>query len=243
MSETINGNGLPKLSIVIVTYNAAADLQNCLDSIYLQKYPAIEIIVMDGQSTDGTADILKKNADKIAFWKSEEDDGIYDAMNKALEFVTGDWVYFLGADDILLDEFSDMAYRLKDKSTIYYGSVYKEGKKYLGRVDSYKHAKITICHQAMMYPAMVFKKYKFDTQYRISADHVLNMWCWKDKDFKFEFVDYIIAIFNDTGVSSTKKDLLFEQHKADLIKKNYGTLIWLRFLFKEFKAKRTKRNV
>jgi glycosyltransferase involved in cell wall biosynthesis len=242
MSEDKNSSGLPKISIIIVTYNAAGDLQNCLDSIYRQKYPAIEIIVMDGQSTDGTVDILKANADKITFWKSEKDDGIYDAMNKALEYATGEWVYFLGADDVLLDEFSDMAYALKDPSVIYYGSVYKEGKKYLGRVDAYKHAKTTVCHQAVMYPAAVFKKYRFDTQYRISSDHVFNMWCWKDKDFRFEYVDHIIAIFGDAGVSSLKKDLLFEKHKAALIKKNYGTLIWLRFLFKEFKAKKSKRT-
>jgi glycosyltransferase involved in cell wall biosynthesis len=236
MAEGKEKNSLPKISIIIVTYNAAADLQTCLNSIYRQRYPSIEIIIMDGGSNDGTVDILKANADKIAFWKSEKDDGIYDAMNKALEFVTGEWVYFLGADDELLDAFSDLAYALKAPSTIYYGSVYREGIKYLGRVDAYKHAKTTICHQAIIYPAKVFKKYKFDTQFRISADHVLNMWCWKDKDFNFEFVDHIVAIFNHTGVSSTKKDKEFEKQKADLIRRHYSTDVWLRFLFKEFKA-------
>src|ERR1700712_5543862 len=125
-----NKEVLPKISIIIVTFNAAADLQSCLNSIYRQKYPAIEIIIMDGKSTDGTADILESNTDKIAFWKSEKDQGIYDAMNNALDHITGEWVYFLGADDQLLDEFSEMAYGLKDDSAIYYGSVYKNDKKY-----------------------------------------------------------------------------------------------------------------
>lgn len=227
---------LPKISVIIVTYNAAADLQNCLDSIYRQKYPSIEIIVMDGQSTDGTVDILKQNTDKIAFWKSEKDDGIYEAMNKALKHISGEWVYFLGADDVLLDEFSDMAYALKDKSTIYYGSVDKDGVKYLGYLTAYQQAKTNINHQAMIYPAAVFKKYQFDTKYRISADHVLNMQCWKDPDFNIEFIDYTIAKFNHTGVSSVKKDKLFEKHKARLILENYGFGIWLRFLFKRTKA-------
>src|ERR1700712_2309954 len=229
-------SSLGKISIIIVTYNAAAYLQSCLDSIYKQRYPAIGIIVMDGGSTDGTIDILEANSGKIEFWKSEKDDGIYDAMNKALEHISGEWVYFLGADDVLLDEFSDMAYALKDHSAIYYGSVYKEGKKYLGEVSAYKHAKTTVCHQAVIYPAAIFKRYKFDTRFAISADHVFNMWCWKDKDFQFKFVDHIIAIFDDKGISSTKKDLVFEKQKANLIRQNYGTGIWLRFLFKEFKA-------
>ena len=62
-----------KVSIIIVTLNAATDLQKCLDSIYAQRYPAIEIIVMDGLSTDGTVDILKANNDRIACWKSKAD--------------------------------------------------------------------------------------------------------------------------------------------------------------------------
>ena len=239
---TDNKKELPTISIIIVTFNAAADLQTCLDSVYRQKYPAIEIIVMDGKSTDGTADILKSNTDKIAFWKSEKDEGIYDAMNKALDHVTGQWVYFLGADDELLDEFSDMAYGLKDDSAIYYGSVYKEGKKYLGEVSAYRHAKTTICHQAIIYPAAIFTKYRFNTKYRISADHVFNTLCWKDKDFHFQFNDLIIARFGDDGISSTKKDKVFEAEKATLIRKNYGTGIWLRFLFKELKASFRKQN-
>lgn len=236
MSGDKNSSGLLKISIIIVTYNAVADLQNCLDSIYRQKYPAIEIVVMDGQSTDGTVDILKANTNKIALWKSEKDDGIYDAMNKALAYVTGEWVYFLGADDVLLGEFSDMAYGLKDNTAIYYGSVDKDGVKYLGYMNAYQQAKTNINHQAMVYPAAVFKKYKFDTRYRISADHVLNMRCWKDKDFHFEFVDLTIAKFNHTGISSVKKDALFEKHKARLIRENYGVKLWLRFLFKKAKA-------
>ncbi|RYZ99437.1 MAG: glycosyltransferase [Sphingobacteriaceae bacterium] len=226
---------LPTVSIIIVTYNAAADLQKCLDSVYAQQYPAIEIIVMDGASTDGTVQILQQNNSRIWF-KSEKDAGIYDAMNKALQHINGQWVYFLGADDELLPDFSALCYELKDNAVIYYGSVYKNGEKYLGEVSPYRHAKLTICHQAIIYPATVFDKYRFDEKYRISADHVLNMWCWKDAFYRFKYVDVIVAIFNDTGISSVKKDLVFEKNKARLILENYGMKIWLRFLFKQLKS-------
>ena len=224
------------ISIILVTRNAEKFLQRCLDSIYIQAYPGIEIIVMDGASTDCTPAILQANSDKLAFWKSEKDDGIYDAMNKALGHVQGQWVYFIGADDILTPAFSDFARELKGPGHIYYGSVQKSGKKYLGELSLYKQAKIGINHQAIIYPVEIFSLYQYDTSYEISADHVLNMWCNKNQDYRFEFRDFDIAIFNDTGISSLQKDLVFEKQKSRLILQYFGLAIYLRFQFRILKG-------
>lgn len=226
---------MDKASIIIVTYNAARDLQNCLDSIKKQSYTPLEVIVVDGLSQDGTVDILKKNSDIITKWISEKDNGIYDAMNKALKMVTGDWVYFLGADDLLLPDFSPMLNGLQEKNTIYYGSVLKGKEKYLGYLSPYNQAKIGICHQSMIYPKRVFDKYNFDERYRISADHHLNMKCWADPDFKIQFADFVLADFNETGISSLTKDKLFESEKGRLMLKYFGFSIWIRFQFRELK--------
>ena len=227
---------LPKVSIIIVTFNAAATLQQCLNSIYRQTYPFLDIIIIDGGSNDGTVDILKANTTKIAFWKSEPDEGIYYAMNKALDHITNPWVYFLGADDELLDEFSTLLFQLKDASAIYYGRVIIKGKPTPGPVSAYKHAKDTICHQAIVYPAAVFKKYKYNTKYPITADHLLNMQCWSDKDFHFEFIDLTIAKFNDTGISSTKLDKVFKKDQPALVLKHYGPVVWARYVFRKLKV-------
>lgn len=224
------------ISIVIVTRNAAKYLQRCLDSIFLQKYPCIEIVLMDGASTDETISIIEKNADSIAFWKSEKDNGIYDAMNKALDAIKGNWVYFLGADDILTPDFSLFAEELTDPSCIYYVSVQKSGKKYLGKLSPYQQAKTGINHQAIIYPAKLFSVNRYDTTYPISADHVLNMQFNKKENFKFEFKDFVVAIFNDSGISSVQKDRIFEQRKGRLILKYFGLKIFLRFQFKMLKA-------
>ncbi|GAA4443288.1 hypothetical protein GCM10023091_31600 [Ravibacter arvi] len=222
----------PLISIIMVTRNAAHYLQRCLDSIFRQQYSSLELIVMDGASTDGTIAILEANAARISYWKSEKDLGIYDAMNKAIGRASGNWVYFIGADDQLSADFSKFATELKDNKKIYYGSVWKNDKKYLGHLSAYHQAKTGINHQAIVYPMAVFRKYRYDLAYAISADHVLNMWCWKDPEFAFEFRDYVIATFNTTGISSLSKDVLFEQQKARLIHRHYGVVIWLRFLFK-----------
>jgi glycosyltransferase involved in cell wall biosynthesis len=224
-----------KISIIIVTYNAADTLQACLDSIYQQTYPNIEIVIIDGKSIDTTTNILEANSDKITFWKSEPDNGIYDAMNKGLKHITGDWVYFLGADDELRDEFSAMALELKQPGAIYYGNVMSDGKKHSGFVNEYYQAKAGIFHQAIIYPATVFKKYQFDTKYRISADYALNMKCWKDKTIPFIYKDHVIANFNHTGVSSGGADDAFEKDKASLIRENFSSKIWLRYMFRKFK--------
>ena len=222
-------------SVIIVTYNAAPTLQNCLNSIYRQKYPAIEIIVIDGQSTDDTVKILQANSDNIHYWQSEKDNGIYDAMNKGLKHITGNWVYFLGADDELLDDFSVMANQLKEPDAIYYGSVLSDNRKCRGAVTEYIIAKYGIFHQAVIYPKAVFEKYAYDTKYKVRADHVLNIKCVKDKNFHFIFKDYIIAKFNHEGLSNNYIDEQFEKDQSSLIYENFSFTIWLRYLFWRFK--------
>lgn len=228
--------GVPTVSVVIVTYNASATLQVCLDSIYRQAYPAIEIVVIDGASTDGTLTILQTNNHRIHYWRSEPDAGIYDAMNKSLKYFKGDWVYFLGADDELFEGFSALAQELQQPDTIYYGRVMSEGIPTFP-VTAYNFVKIGICHQAMIYPKGVFEKHRFDTRYKISADYALNIQLFQSKDYHFEFKDHLVANFNDTGVSSLNVDEAFEHDRSAMVLKYFGLKIWLRFMFWRLKKR------
>ncbi len=90
-----------KVTIITVTYNSAKYLQECIDSVLMQTYPDIELILIDGLSTDGTIDIIKKYESKIARWVSEEDNGMYDAINKGMGMATGDVIGILNSDDVL----------------------------------------------------------------------------------------------------------------------------------------------
>jgi glycosyltransferase involved in cell wall biosynthesis len=92
-------NPAPDISVVIAVRNGEATLQRALDSVFEQTDVDVELIVMDGASTDRTPAILEQNDDRIAYWRSKPDRGVYHAWNMALEHVTGDWVCFLGADD------------------------------------------------------------------------------------------------------------------------------------------------
>jgi glycosyltransferase involved in cell wall biosynthesis len=96
----------PFFTVVIATYNAASCLGDCLSSIREQTYKNFELIIADGGSHDGTLEVINEYQDIVSKIICEEDEGIYDAWNKALEYRNGAWVLFLGADDALANEFA-----------------------------------------------------------------------------------------------------------------------------------------
>lgn len=90
---------LPLVSIVTVSYNAVSTIEQTILSVINQSYPNIEYIVIDGGSTDGTVDIIKKYSDRIAYWVSEPDKGMYDALRKGFSRITGSFCCYINSDD------------------------------------------------------------------------------------------------------------------------------------------------
>lgn len=124
----------PLISVVTVSYNAVSTIEQTILSVINQTYPHIEYIIIDGGSTDGTVDIIKKYADKIAYWVSEPDKGIYDAMNKGIKVATGEWINFMNSGDCLYR--NDTIEKILNKSSttnnvsIIYGKTMKIFEKY-----------------------------------------------------------------------------------------------------------------
>ncbi|NDV55378.1 glycosyltransferase [Parabacteroides sp. 52] len=110
----------PVFSIITVTYNASQWLERTILSILSQSYPHIEYIVIDGNSTDGTVELIKQYASGISYWQSEPDKGLYDAMNKGLLRATGDYVWFINAGDTLYtaDTLQEIVTSLKKKVSL-----------------------------------------------------------------------------------------------------------------------------
>lgn len=88
-----------KISVITVVYNDVKNIRNTMESFFSQTWEDKEYIVVDGGSTDGTAEVIKEYSDRLAWWCSEEDDGIYDAMNKGILHATGDWINVLNCGD------------------------------------------------------------------------------------------------------------------------------------------------
>jgi glycosyltransferase involved in cell wall biosynthesis len=93
-----------KISLITVSYNAANTIQRCIDSVVSQTYPNIEYVIIDGNSSDGTWQIILNNEINVHYFRSERDHGIYDAMNKGISYCTGDIIGTLNADDYFAND-------------------------------------------------------------------------------------------------------------------------------------------
>ena len=245
MSESnnpINKVEDPTVTIIIVSYNAGKFLQACIDSIARQSFKNIEVVLLDGNSTDDTVEIIKRNEHLISFWKSEPDTGIYDAMNKAVRLATGKWILFLGADDELLEGFSEAAFELKNENTLYYGHCFRKEIKTNAKLTAYEIAKVNVCHHAVFYPSGVFKKYQYKTDYVVYADHALNIQLWGNKLFAKKYLPFAIAKYSPDGFSTRTKDEAFKTQKLGWIKNNMSSYVYIRYAIRKWKEKKKQKS-
>lgn len=210
----------PIITIITSTYNVMQDLHWTVDSIKEQIYPNIQWIVADGASNDGTIDLLKEHSDIIDYWFSEPDTGIYDAWNKALEHVKGDWVQFIGAGDELFETntLEKVAVYLKDaypKYELVYGQVMhisEKGRKelyvsgepwehYQGKWSTYVRPEIPD-HPAIYHHASLLKDSQFDTKLKISADSLFILKALKQNNTML-FIEVIVDKFVVGGISDS----------------------------------------
>ncbi|MDP3469196.1 MAG: glycosyltransferase family 2 protein [Daejeonella sp.] len=170
----------PKLTVVTIVYNNVRDIERTVLSVLNQTYPNIEYLVIDGASTDGTLEILKKYEGRLAKLISEKDKGIYDAMNKGLSLASGDYILFMNSgDELYASETVENVFASAPDADIYYGEteMYDEDWKSLGQrrhkapeTFTWKDFKygMSISHQAIYIRKSLTEPY--DSQYKLSAD-------------------------------------------------------------------------
>lgn len=170
---------LPKISIIIATYNSAAFLERALRSVKNQIFKGWECIMIDGCSTDDTVDIFKKFAgnDERFSYISEKDRGVYDAFNKGWQKAKGEWIYYLGSDDELLPNGLNVLLNISSGADIVCGSTIMrrlDGStklKGLVPVDKAMPYSFGATHQAIIMKRELIKKLGgFDLKYKIIAD-------------------------------------------------------------------------
>lgn len=215
-----------KISIVTVTFNASKTLEQTIQSIISQTYTNIEFIIIDGASSDDTINIINKYSNKITHWISEPDNGIYDAMNKALKLATGDFLIFMGADDVFFkpETIEKMAKQMINLNSVYYGNVILKGlnKIHNGKFNKIKWGTTNISHQAIFYPQKVYKSYEYNTKYKIYADYAYNLTLLKDK-VNFIYINEIITLYNMEGISARNTtDKSFHKDYKELLITSVG---------------------
>lgn len=218
-------NDVPIFSIIIPTYNSERTILDCLKSVACQSLQSIEVIVQDGLSSDNTLNIIsnfnRTNHSLLVRVFSEADLGVYDAMNKALPHANGMWIYFLGSDDKLFDSTTLQAVSnvINDKVDVIYGDVIKAsfGGRWAGRCSSNFMLHQNICHQSIFIRSSTFIRLGyFDISFKVAADWEHNLRWFLDHTINVIYIDEVIAIFADGGLSSTNADFYFDSQKSFL---------------------------
>lgn len=223
----------PLLSIVTVVLNGAETLERAFKSVFDQGFDDLDYVVVDGGSTDGSLDIIRRYQARLGHWRSEPDDGLYDAMNKGVRAARGRWIFFLGADDVLVGRLADIARLLTDERTVYYGDVYmpRRQRVYDGAFSAYKIMFSNICQQAIFYPRRAFESRAFDTRYRLWADHAFNIACYGDPRLRFAYIGRLVCVYNDhSGASAHTADEKFQADRASLIRAHLPVWLYVVYL-------------
>lgn len=214
-----------KLSVIIPTYNSAAVLCRALDSILCQSFLDWEILIMDGKSFDSTIEIAQSYNDSRIQIHSESDKGIYDAMNKGIIKASGEWLYFLGSDDWLINsQIIQTIFQMDiENFDVVYGEVEAPhlGLKHRGEWNI-DQLEFNICHQAIFFKRDLFKKVGlYNNKYRILADFDFNLRWFLNGNIKSKHINLVIAHYSKGGVSEHCFDAPFEQDYPLLLLK-YG---------------------
>lgn len=175
------------MSIVIATLNVARDLERTIKNICEQFDDCVEILIVDGGSTDGTSTVLEKYRERIQWKISEPDKGIYDAWNKAIPHAVGRWICFLGAGDSFASShtLADIRPYLREaeskKLPVVYGRtflvnnrgerLYCYGEPWPDIKDTWLKSGYGLCHTGLFHHISIFKERRFDSSFRIAGDY------------------------------------------------------------------------
>ncbi|GAB4015106.1 glycosyltransferase family 2 protein [Spirosoma koreense] len=209
-----SGQTMPMVSLITATYNAEKYLDACISSVLNQEYKNFEYIIIDGGSTDKTVTIIKQYEAELAYWVSEPDKGIYDAWNKGLARAKGDWIAFIGADDLLYP----------DALSVYVNHILQHPNQYelefissrlelinedlslisvVGTPWVWQHFKrqMNTWHVGAFHARHLFDKYGFfNTLYKVSGDYELLL---RPKDKLItSYIDHITAKMRVGGISN-----------------------------------------
>lgn len=222
---------IPLFSIVIATFNSAATLESTLLSIFNQKSNSFEVIVIDGGSSDGTVEILKKYDDLISCWISEEDQGISDAFNKGIKLALGEYINFQGDGDGFYSENSlmDIESEIKEKPALICGRIRRisnEGdvlyiSPYIKKFNKKSLLfRMSLPHQGLFTHISIFKKFGlFDIYniYSMDYDYLLRLY----HDFpEVHTSDVVVANWRADGLGEGKEIEIFKEYNCIKIKNN-----------------------
>jgi glycosyltransferase involved in cell wall biosynthesis len=230
----------PLVTIITVVFRAKDDLASLLNNVFEHDPRHFELIVIDGNSNDGTVELLREWDEKIDYWLSEPDKGIYDAMNKAQALAQGDFLYHLNAGDKLLQlPREELELARRDNIDVASFRVSVDGnREFSPSSGSMLKLKNTLHHQGTFYRRQTFLPY--DVRYKVLGDFDVNQRLAL-RGANMRMFDKVVAWHSSGGAGDTMTG--YDEHSS-ILRKNYGWFYLVASLvLSEWKGIKTRRTI
>lgn len=230
----------PLVSIITVVRNDVNHIKRTIESVLEQNYENVEYIIIDGDSTDGTLEIILEYKDRVDVIISEPDKGIYDAMNKGIIHATGTWINFMNSGDSFYNDhvIHDIFDTYFDKGeSVIYGktNVVNELTGTSAIIHFDDDPSMPSQHQSLFTRTYELKNHPFDTRYRIIADKVFYYDLYK-RNSSYLSLELVISNYDDSGLSGTLKEKMYKENAIFYFRKINLSCIksYLKYLLKKY---------
>ena len=222
---------MPRLSIITINYNNLEGLQRTIESVGGQTFTDFEYIIIDGGSTDGSVALIKTVSNKLSYWVSEKDKGIYNAMNKGIANAKGEYFIFLNSGDTFYDSrlLEHMVPYLNNQGIVYGNLMIKEQikswvKKYDQPISFDYFTRDTLPHQGAFIYKELFKVVgSYNESGILCADWQFFLEAVCRYGSKVKYVDRVISVYDYTGISSRPENAkIILQEKEVILQREWG---------------------
>jgi glycosyltransferase involved in cell wall biosynthesis len=222
-----------KISIITINYNNVKGLEKTIKSVLEQENVTFEFLVIDGNSSDGSKNIIEKYKDRITYWVSEPDSGIYNAMNKGIVASNGDYLLFLNSGDWLYNKevISKVDQLICGNIGIYYGNaIFKFDKKdkevkYDDRISFQFFTQNNFCHQATFIKKQLFQDiFMYNENLKIVSDWEFFIYSICIKNVSHQYIDLFVANYDLQGISSRPEFEHIKVNEREYVLKKYFSM-------------------
>lgn len=238
-----------KISVITINYNNKLGLEKTINSVVNQSYKDFEFIIIDGNSTDGSQDLVELYKSKVHYSISEPDTGVYNAMNKGIKVANGEYLLFLNSGDFLVDNdvLSKVLPELDSSISIYYGNIFyskNEVQVLLNRPPdqlSFSYfLEYSLPHPASFIKKDLFERYfYYNENLKIVSDWEFFIYCICKQNESYKYINIVVSDFDNAGISSNTENLskiIAERRKV--LQNHFPLFIGDASLLKEIKSRR-----
>ena len=227
---------MKNISIITINYNEKVGLEKTIESVISQSSKDFEYIIIDGNSTDGSKELIEKHTTSIDYWVSEPDSGIYNAMNKGIRAASGDYLLFLNSGDYLYNQntIQNVIDAIDGKYDLYYGdAIFKsedseEVVVYPDKLSFYFFTHNNLCHQASFIKKSLFEEvFYYNETFSIISDWEFMVYCICIKNISYKHIDILVSYYDYGGISSNHSSKWTINLETEIVMNKYFSAFYV----------------